>query len=84
LLSLLKPVYFDMRTLGAELEFPVVGQVSRVMTMDVKGKRRMAIGGFISMFVLLMLLFISIIAIYKLGLREDVLLVLQQNGLIGN
>ncbi|MCG8021534.1 MAG: chain length-determining protein, partial [Candidatus Thiodiazotropha weberae] len=84
LLSQLKPVYFDMRTLGTELEFPVVGQVSRVMTDEVKVKRRMAIGGFITMFVLLILLFIGIVAVYMFGLRDDILLILQQSGLIGN
>jgi polysaccharide chain length determinant protein (PEP-CTERM system associated) len=83
LLSQLKPVYFDTRTLSTELEFPVVGQVSRVMTDDVKTQRRMAISGFITMFVLLVLLFFAIVAIYKFGLREDILLLLQQNGILG-
>ncbi|MEJ2619940.1 MAG: GNVR domain-containing protein [Candidatus Thiodiazotropha sp.] len=83
LMSQLKPVYFDIRTLSTELEFPVVGQVSRVMTDDVKTKRRMAISGFITMFVLLIVLFVAIVAIYVLGLREDILLLMQQNGLLG-
>ncbi|MEW8210353.1 MAG: chain length-determining protein, partial [Candidatus Thiodiazotropha taylori] len=84
LLSQLKPVYFDMRTLGTELEFPVVGQVSRVMTDEVKTKRRVAISGFITMFVLLIVLFIGIVAVYIFGLRDEILLILQQSGLIGN
>jgi polysaccharide chain length determinant protein (PEP-CTERM system associated) len=84
LLSQLKPVYFDMRTLGSELEFPVLGQVSRVMTDDVKVKRRMEISGFISMFLLLILLFIGIAAIYAVGLREDILMIGKQSGLFGS
>ncbi|MEW8367993.1 MAG: XrtA system polysaccharide chain length determinant [Candidatus Thiodiazotropha taylori] len=84
LLSQLKPVYFDMRTLGTELEFPVVGQVSRVMTDEVKTRRRVAISGFITMFVLLIVLFIGIVAVYIFGLRDEILLILQQSGLIGN
>ncbi|MES9942050.1 MAG: XrtA system polysaccharide chain length determinant [Candidatus Thiodiazotropha sp. 6PLUC2] len=83
LLSQLRPVYFDMRTLGTELEFPVLGQVSRVMTDEVKMKRRMAISGFITMFLLLMLLFIGIAAIYVIGLREDILMIIKQTGLLG-
>ncbi|MES9861792.1 MAG: XrtA system polysaccharide chain length determinant [Candidatus Thiodiazotropha sp. LLP2] len=84
LLSQFKPVYFDMRTLGTELEFPVLGQVSRVMTDDVKMKRRVAISGFITMFLLLILLFISIAAIYVVGLREDILMMVKQTGLFGS
>ncbi|MEJ2609283.1 MAG: chain length-determining protein [Candidatus Thiodiazotropha sp.] len=84
LLSLIKPVYFDMRTLRTELEFPVLGQVSRVMTDEVKLKRRVEIGGFISMFLMLIVLFIGIAAIYAVGLREDILLFLKQMGLLGS
>ncbi|MES9852559.1 MAG: XrtA system polysaccharide chain length determinant [Candidatus Thiodiazotropha sp. L084R] len=84
LLSQFKPVYFDMRTLGTELEFPVLGQVSRVMTDDVKMKRRVEISGFITMFLLLILLFISIAAIYVVGLREDILMMVKQTGLFGS
>jgi polysaccharide chain length determinant protein (PEP-CTERM system associated) len=73
LLSQLKPVYFDMRSLRDELEFPVLGQVSRVMTNNVKMKRRFEIGGFISMFSLLFVLFVVVAAVYKIGLREDIL-----------
>jgi polysaccharide chain length determinant protein (PEP-CTERM system associated) len=81
LMSQLKPVYFDMRTLGSELEFPVLGQVSRVMTADVKMKRRVAISGFITMFLLLILLFVGIAAIYAIGLRDDILMIIKQIGL---
>ena len=83
LMSQLKPVYFDTRTLRNELEFPVLGQVSRVMTDEVKMKRRVEIGGFISMFLLLLLLFIGIAAIYAIGLREDILMLVKQTGLLG-
>jgi polysaccharide chain length determinant protein (PEP-CTERM system associated) len=84
LMSQLKPVYFDMRTLGSELEFPVLGQVSRVMTDDVRMKRRMEISGFISMFLLLVLLFIGMAAIYAVGLREDIMMIVKQAGLFGS
>jgi hypothetical protein len=84
LMSQIKPVYFDMRTLGTELEFPVLGQVSRVMTDDVKMKRRMAISGFVTMFLLLIVLFVGIAAIYTIGLREDILMVIKQSGLLGS
>ncbi len=82
LLSLLKPVYFDMRTLRTELEFPVLGQVTRVMTDDVRMKRRLEIGGFVSVVVLLLLLFIGIVLIHVMGMREDIMLLIKQSGIL--
>ncbi|PVV05731.1 MAG: chain length-determining protein [gamma proteobacterium symbiont of Ctena orbiculata] len=82
LLSLLKPVYFDMRTLRTELEFPVLGQVTRVMTDDVKMKRRLEISGFVSVVVLLILLFIGIVLIHVMGMREDIILLIKQSGIL--
>jgi polysaccharide chain length determinant protein (PEP-CTERM system associated) len=82
LLSLLKPVYFDMRTLRNELEFPVLGQVTRVMTDDVKMKRRLEISGFVSMVILLFLLFVGVLLIHVMGMREDILLLIKQSGIL--
>ncbi|MEW8507980.1 MAG: XrtA system polysaccharide chain length determinant [Candidatus Thiodiazotropha sp.] len=82
LLSIIKPVYFDMRTLRAELEFPVLGQVTRVMTDDVKVKRRLEIGGFVSVVLLLFLLFVGIVLIYVMGAREDIILLIKQSGIL--
>jgi polysaccharide chain length determinant protein (PEP-CTERM system associated) len=82
LLSMMKPVYFDMRTLRAELEFPVLGQVTRVMTDDVRMKRRLEIGGFVSVVLLLLLLFIGIVLIHVMGMREDIILLFKQSGIL--
>jgi polysaccharide chain length determinant protein (PEP-CTERM system associated) len=82
LLSILKPVYFDMRTLRAELEFPVLGQVTRIMTDEVRKKRRLEISGFVSVVVLLFLLFIGILLIYVMGIREDIILLIKQTGIL--
>ncbi|MES9993604.1 MAG: XrtA system polysaccharide chain length determinant [Candidatus Thiodiazotropha sp.] len=82
LLSMIKPVYFDMRTLRTDLEFPVLGQVTRVMTEDVKVKRRIEIGGFVSVVLLLFLLFVGIILIYVMGMREDIILMIKQSGIL--
>jgi polysaccharide chain length determinant protein (PEP-CTERM system associated) len=82
LLSMLKPVYFDMRTLRTELEYPVLGQVMRIMTDDVKMKRRLEIGGFVSVVLLLFLLFVAIVLIHVMGMREDIILLIKQLGII--
>jgi polysaccharide chain length determinant protein (PEP-CTERM system associated) len=82
LFSILKPVYFDMRTLRTELEFPVLGQVTRVMTDDVKVKRRLEISGFVSIVVLMFLLFIGIVLIYVMGVREDIIMFIKQTGIL--
>ncbi|MEW8551166.1 MAG: XrtA system polysaccharide chain length determinant, partial [Candidatus Thiodiazotropha endolucinida] len=82
LLSTIKPVYFDMRTLRAELEFPVLGQVTRLMTDDVRMKRRLEIGGFVSVVILLFLLFVGIILIHVMGMREDIIMLVKQSGLL--
>ncbi len=82
LLSQIKPVYFDPKTLRTELEFPVLGQVSRVMTDDVRMKRRLEIGGFISVFLLLMLVFVVVAAIYILGWRDEILDLVKATGLL--
>jgi polysaccharide chain length determinant protein (PEP-CTERM system associated) len=82
LLSTLKPVYFDMRTLRTELEFPVLGQVTRVMTDDVRMKRRIEISGFVSVVVLLFLLFVGIVLIHVMGMREDIILLINQSGIL--
>jgi polysaccharide chain length determinant protein (PEP-CTERM system associated) len=82
LLSTLKPVYFDMRTLRAELEFPVLGQVTRIMTDDVRMKRRIEISGFVSVVVLLFLLFVGIVLIHVMGMREDIILLINQSGIL--
>jgi polysaccharide chain length determinant protein (PEP-CTERM system associated) len=82
LLSTLKPVYFDMRTLRAELEFPVLGQVTRIMTDEVRMKRRLEISGFVSVVVLLLLLFVGIVLIHVMGMREDIILLIKQSGIL--
>jgi polysaccharide chain length determinant protein (PEP-CTERM system associated) len=82
LLSMLKPVYFDMRTLRAELEFPVLGQVTRIMTDEVRKKRRLEISGFVSVVVLLFLLFVGIVLIYVMGMREDIIQLIKQTGIL--
>jgi hypothetical protein len=82
LLSTLKPVYFDMKTLRTELEFPVLGQVTRVMTDDVKMKRRLEISGFVSVVVLLFLLFLGLVLIHVMGMREDIILLIKQLGIL--
>ncbi|MEW8045955.1 MAG: GNVR domain-containing protein, partial [Candidatus Thiodiazotropha sp.] len=82
LLSTIKPVYFDMRTLRAELEFPVLGQVTRIMTDDVRMKRRLEISGFVSVVVLLFLLFVGIVLIHVMGMREDIIVLVKQSGLL--
>ncbi|MES9849438.1 MAG: XrtA system polysaccharide chain length determinant [Candidatus Thiodiazotropha sp.] len=82
LLSTIKPVYFDMRTLRAELEFPVLGQVTRIMTDDVRMKRRLEIGGFVSIVILLFLLFVGIVLIHVMGMREDIIMLVKQSGLL--
>ncbi|MCU7893252.1 MAG: chain length-determining protein [Candidatus Thiodiazotropha sp. (ex Ustalcina ferruginea)] len=82
LLSQLKPVYFDTRTLRSELEFPVLGQVTRVLTDDVRMKRRVEISGFVSVVSLLFLLFIGIVLIHVLGVREDIIVLIKQSGLL--
>ncbi|MET0050538.1 MAG: XrtA system polysaccharide chain length determinant [Candidatus Thiodiazotropha sp.] len=81
LLSQIKPVYFDPKTLRTELEFPVLGQVSRVMTDDVRMKRRLEIGGFISVFLLLLLIFVAVAAVYVLGWRDEILELLKAAGI---
>jgi polysaccharide chain length determinant protein (PEP-CTERM system associated) len=81
LLSQIKPVYFDMRTLRTELEFPVLGQVTRIMTDEVRMKRRLEISGFVSIVALLFLLFIGIVLIHVMGLREDIILLIKQTGI---
>jgi polysaccharide chain length determinant protein (PEP-CTERM system associated) len=82
LLSILKPVYFDMRTLRTELEFPVLGQVTRIMTDDVRMKRRLEISGFVSIVVLMILLFIGIVLIHVMGVREDIIMFIKQTGIL--
>jgi polysaccharide chain length determinant protein (PEP-CTERM system associated) len=82
LLSILKPVYFDMRTLRTELEFPVLGQVTRVMTDDVRMKRRLEISGFVSIVILMFLLFIGIVLIHVMGVREDIIMFIKQTGIL--
>lgn len=82
LLSILKPVYFDIRTLRTELEFPVLGQVTRVMTEDVKMKRRLEISGFVSVVVLLFLLFMGLVLIHVMGMREDIIMFVKQTGIL--
>ncbi|MBV2096917.1 MAG: chain length-determining protein [Candidatus Thiodiazotropha sp. (ex Codakia orbicularis)] len=82
MLSNIKPVYFDMRTLRSELEFPVLGQVTRLMTDDVKVKRRLEIGGFVSVVLLLFLLFVGFILIHVMGMREDIILMFKQSGIL--
>ncbi|MCU7948346.1 MAG: chain length-determining protein, partial [Candidatus Thiodiazotropha sp. (ex Cardiolucina cf. quadrata)] len=82
LLSQFKPVYFDARTLRSELEFPVLGQVTRVMTDDVRMKRRVEISGFVSVVSMLFFLFIGIVLIHVLGVREDIIVLIKQSGLL--
>jgi polysaccharide chain length determinant protein (PEP-CTERM system associated) len=73
LMSLFKPVFFDMRTLRDELEFPVLGEVSRVLTNEVKMKHRIEVGGFVSVFITLVILFVGVASIYVAGYREHIL-----------
>ncbi|MCU7906285.1 MAG: chain length-determining protein [Candidatus Thiodiazotropha sp. (ex Epidulcina cf. delphinae)] len=82
LFSQMMPVYFDTRTLSADLEFPVLGQVTRVMTDEVMMKRKLAVSGFISAVFLLFLIFVVIVVVYATGFREDIILVIKQSGIL--
>ncbi|MCU7923138.1 MAG: chain length-determining protein [Candidatus Thiodiazotropha sp. (ex Dulcina madagascariensis)] len=82
LFSQIMPVYFDTRTLSVDLEFPVLGQVTRVMTDEVTMKRRLAVSGFISAVFLLFLIFIVIVIVYTMGFREDIIMLIKQSGIL--
>jgi hypothetical protein len=45
-------------------------------------KRRLEIGGFVSVVLLLLLLFIGIVLIHVMGMREDIILLFKQSGIL--
>ncbi|MEJ2693311.1 MAG: GNVR domain-containing protein, partial [Candidatus Thiodiazotropha sp.] len=72
LLSQIKPVYYDPTQLRKGTEVPVLGQVSRVWTSDMKLKRRMEVTGFGASMAMLLVVFVVVLLTYQLGYREEI------------
>lgn len=72
LLSQLKPVYYDPSILKAGTDLPVLGQVSRVWTSDMRLKRRVEVTGFGASIALLVVVFVAILLTYQLGYRQEI------------
>jgi hypothetical protein len=51
---------------------PVLGQVSRVWTSDMRLKRRVEVTGFGASIALLLVVFVAILLIYQLGYRQEI------------
>lgn len=63
LLSQLRPTFYDQRTLRQVTGLPVFGTVSRIWTPQLLMKKRIEFGGFVSVAVLLVVVFVGVIFI---------------------
>lgn len=72
LIAQTKPVYYDTILLRNDTGFPVLGQVTRVMTAGVALKRRMEVMGFSATLAMLLIIFVVVLLTYQLGYREEI------------
>jgi polysaccharide chain length determinant protein (PEP-CTERM system associated) len=67
----LRPVYYDVVGLRRGTEVPVLGQVTRVWTRKLAVKRKLEVSGFFTATTMLFLLFVSLLVIYQMGYRDE-------------
>lgn len=72
LLSQMKPVFYDPSILKEGSGLPVLGQVSRVWTSDMRLKRRVEVTGFGASMALLLVIFVAVLLTYQLGYRQEI------------